>query len=107
MSYSKWHAIRAIDDTKQVTTTIDSEGNEIVTWADGETPISDADINAKVTELQTDFNNKAYQRSRAAEYPQLGEQLDKLFHDINNGTLTTSGDFYTALNTIKTKYPKP
>ena len=42
--YSKWHAIRAIDDTKQFTTALDSEGNEIVTWADGETPISDSDI---------------------------------------------------------------
>lgn len=105
--YSKWHAIRAIDDTKQFTTVTDSEGNEVITWADGETPISDSDINAKVTELQTDYDNKVYQRSREAEYPKIGEQLDKLFHDINNGTLTTSGDFYTALNAIKTKYPKP
>ena len=105
--YSKWHAIRAIDDTKQFTTALDSEGNEIVTWADGETPISDSDINAKVTELKNDWDNKAYQRSREAEYPKIGDQLDKLFHDINNGSLTTSGDFYTAINAIKTKYPKP
>ena len=40
------------------------------------------------------------------EYPELGEQLDKLYHDINNGTLTTSGGFFTALNAVKTKYPK-
>ena len=36
----------------------------------------------------------------------LKEQLDKLYHDINNGTLTTSGGFFTALDAVKTKYPK-
>jgi len=29
-----------------------------------------------------------------------------LYHDINNGTLTTSGGFFTALDAVKTKYPK-
>jgi len=47
-----------------------------------------------------------YKINRASEYPALAEQLDKLYHDINNGTLTTSGDFYTTINAVKTKYPK-
>ena len=65
-----------------------------------------AQVSAKQAELQADYDAKEYQRQRAAEYPELGEQLDKLYHDINNGTLTTSGGFFTALNAVKTKYPK-
>ena len=65
-----------------------------------------AEVSAKQAELQADYDAKEYQRQRAAEYPELKEQLDKLYHDINNGTLTTSGGFFTALNAVKTKYPK-
>ena len=55
----------------------------------------------------SDFTDaRPYDEKRADAYPELGEQLDKLYHDIANGTLTTSGDFYTALNTVKTDYPK-
>ena len=47
-----------------------------------------------------------YTAKRGNAYPRIEEQLDKLYHDIDNGTLTTSGDFYTAINTVKTNYPK-
>ena len=40
-------------------------------------------------------------------YPDLGEQFDLLFKDIAAGTLTTSGNLYTALKATKDKYPKP
>ena len=40
-------------------------------------------------------------------YPPLGEQFDLLFKDIAAGTLTTSGNLYTALKATKDKYPKP
>lgn len=48
-----------------------------------------------------------YKINRASEYPLLAEQLDKLFHDINNGTLDNTGEFFTAINTVKTNNPKP
>ena len=41
-----------------------------------------------------------------ATYPPLVEQLDKLWHDINNGTLDNTGAFYTALKTVKDDNPK-
>jgi hypothetical protein len=45
--------------------------------------------------------------ARALEYPQLGEQFDKLWHDINNGTLDNTGEFFTALKEVKDNNPKP
>ena len=70
-------------------------------------PYTWSQVNTKKSALQTQYNNDQYKRDRAAAYPEIGEQLDKLFHDIDNGTLTTSGDFYTALNAVKTANPKP
>lgn len=44
---------------------------------------------------------------RKLAYPSLEEQLDKLFHDIENGTLDQSGEFFNALKAVKDAYPKP
>ena len=70
-------------------------------------PYTWSQVNTKKSALQTQYDNDQYKRDRAVAYPAIGEQLDKLFHDIDNGTLTTSGDFYTALNAVKTANPKP
>lgn len=59
------------------------------------------------TQVNAWTDPEQYKIDRAVEYPSIVDQLDKLYHDIHNGTLTTSGDFYTALNTVKTNNPKP
>ena len=98
-------AIKAIKADAHVT--VNGETVEGIIWHDDNpTNITNQQILDKQVELQADYDAKQYQRDRAAEYPELGEQLDKLYHDINNGTLTTSGGFFTALDAVKTKYPK-
>jgi hypothetical protein len=70
-----------------------------ITWHNDTTPISEADILAKQKELQTAYNNNAYQRSRATEYPSMADQLDDIYH---NGV-----DAWKAtIKTVKDKYPK-
>tara|TARA_R100001015_G_C4512043_1_gene83436 strand:+ start:134 stop:469 length:336 start_codon:yes stop_codon:yes gene_type:complete len=71
-------------------------------------------IDAARTTLDAEANSTLYQRQRTGEagttdtiYPDLGEQFDLLFKDIAAGTLTTSGNLYTALKAVKDKYPKP
>ena len=53
-------------------------GNDIntceITWHNGTTPIPKADIEAKMVELQADYDAKQYQRDRV--YPSIQEQLD-------------------------------
>lgn len=56
------------------------------------------------SEIEADVT---YSERRAAAYPILADQLDKIFHDIENGTLTQSGDFFTAIKAVKDQYPKP
>jgi len=53
------------------------------------------------------FDAVVYKNRRSEQYPALGEQLDKLFHDIENGTLDTNGDFFRTLKAVKDANPKP
>ena len=76
--------------------------------------IDDSLVKAARTTLDAEANSTLYQRQRTGEagttdtiYPDLGEQFDLLFKDIAAGTLTTSGNLYTALKAVKDKYPKP
>ena len=50
-------------------------------------PFTKEELLAKWTEGYNDLNGKTYQFDRECEYPQLGEQLDALFHDIDEGKL--------------------
>ena len=59
------------------------------------------EVVAKQTELQTEYDKNAYQRSRAEEYPNWGTQLDYIYH---NGLDMWKTDI---VDPVKTKYPKP
>lgn len=48
---------------------------------------------------------KAYMGYRELAYGQL-EQLDLIFRDIKNGTLTTEGEFYKHIQAVKDRYGK-
>ena len=37
-------------------------------------------ITAKATELQAEYDAKAYARSRATAYPSIADQLDQIYH---------------------------
>ena len=90
-------AIRAINSDAQVSV-IDNDIDRI-TWVDGTTPIAKADIQTKIDELQTAYDNKKYQRDRAAEYPSIVDQLDDIYHNGVDGWKAT-------IKVTKDKYPK-
>jgi len=71
-------------------------------------PITYAQALEEYNRLQADYDAKQYQRNRASEYPQIGDQLDKLWHSINaDDTLKTQfADFYNTIKAVKDKYPK-
>ena len=66
---------------------------------------TDEAIATEQARLQAEYDANQYQRDRV--YPQLGEQFDKLWHDINSGTLDNTGEFFTALKEVKDNNPKP
>ena len=71
-------------------------------WLDtNQTQPTEAEITAEVTRLQAEYDAKAYARSRAAEYPAIGDQLDALFH-----AGVFPADMAAAIQAVKDKYPK-
>jgi hypothetical protein len=97
-------AILKINPNANVTIT-DNDINQIE-WLDGTTPISKADIQAKITELQTAYDNNEYQRDRASEYKELKEQLDLLYHDMTADKGDKSGEWYKHIKKVKDDNPK-
>lgn len=47
-----------------------------------------------------------YEKLRAREYPEIKEQLDMIWHAIDENKLDKTSDFYNALKAVKDKYPK-
>jgi len=70
----------------------------------GSIPTEEA-IQSKLAELQAEYDSKKYQRDR--KYPDLGEQFDLLFKDINSGKVSKDGGFYKAIKAVKEAHPKP
>jgi hypothetical protein len=97
-------AIQKINPVAEVSI-VDNDINQI-TWHNGTTPIPKADIEAKMVELQADYDAKQYQRDRV--YPSIGDQLDLLWHSIDQNPSLKSQyfDFYEAIKAVKVKHPK-
>lgn len=96
MKPTKIDAINSLNSKAKFT--LSEKGIE---WLDGTTEISEADIEAKLVELQADWEAKQYQRDRV--YPSIQEQLDMQYWDSVNGT-TTWAD---AIAAVKEANPKP
>ena len=72
-----------------------------ITWENGTTPISKADIEAKMVEVQAEYDAEEWKRNRQIEYPT---------HEDCIHALLDGGDTLTELQAkrtaTKTKYPK-
>ena len=82
-------------------------GGEIV-WHEGTTPIPVADIEAKMNEMANEPEQRNYAQQRKNAYPSIGDQLDMLWHSIDQNPSLKSEyfDFYEAIKAVKVKYPK-
>ena len=97
-------AILSINSNAEVSVS----GNDINTieWHNGTTPIPKADIEAKMVEVQAEYDANQYQRDRV--YPSIGDQLDMLWHtmDKDNELQHKFYDFYQTIKKVKVAHPK-
>ena len=92
-------AIQKINPTAKVVIRGDNINTCTFEWLNGTTPISKADIEAKMAELQTAYDNNEYQRDRAKDYPSIADQLDKIYH-------SGIDEWKKVIKVTKDKYPK-
>ena len=90
-------AIISINPNAEVS--VNEENYETIQWHNGTTPISKSDIEAKIVELQAEYDANQYQRNRAKEYPSIVDQLDDIYHNGIDGWKAT-------IKVTKDKYPK-
>jgi len=93
-------AIMKINPNAEVT--VDGDDINSITWDNGTTPIPKADIEAKMVEVQAEYDANQYQRDRATAYPTIQEQLDMQYWDNVNGTT----NWEDAIAKVKADNPK-
>ena len=71
-------AILKINPNAVVTVRGDDINTCEIEWLEGTTPIPKADIEAKMEEVQAEYDANQYQRDRV--YTSIGDQLDMLWH---------------------------
>ena len=91
-------AIRAINPT--LAFHISPDGVPSLTNLGGTLP-SKEEIDVKLAELITEWNSTQYQRDRKADYPDIGDQLDDLYH-----AGVFSDGMAAKIKTTKDKYQK-
>ena len=87
---------------------IDGDDLDSIKWLEGTTPISKADIEAKMNEMANEPEQSAYAEQRRNAYPAIGDQLDMLWHSIDQNPELKQKyfNFYEAIKQVKVKYPK-
>ena len=58
-------------------------------------------LDEEITRLQAEYDSQDYARNRKAEYPDIGDQLDMIYHNGDGGAT-----FQAAIKAVKDKYPK-
>ena len=100
-------AIKAIKADAHVT--VNGESVDGIIWHDDNpTNITNEEILTKQAELQADYDAKEYQKNREQEYPKIGDQLDMLWHSIDEDAALKSKyfKFHQAILAVKSKYSK-
>ena len=75
-----------------------------IKYESGQTPPTEKEANAKLVSMIADWESIQYQRDRI--YPDIGEQLDLLYHDMTSGKNDKTGEWYKAISKVKTDNPK-
>ena len=84
----------------------DDNGN-ITSWdigsaKSGADQPTEADIDAKLIELESEWAAQEYARNRASAFPSIGDQMDMQYHDLLNSTTT----WKDAIAKVKADNPK-
>jgi len=79
----------------------DGKGDFISSWSYSFSKPTDSQLATYETAGNTFESNAAIDIKRKTEYLTWQEQLDKLYHDINDGKLDKTGSWYTHIKAVK------
>lgn len=73
---------------------------------EGKLPPSWEEVEEELLKEVKIYNYYLYERTREKEYPEMKEQLDMLYHDIENQNLS-NGEWITKMREVRNNIPKP
>jgi hypothetical protein len=88
-------------DNTKVSLQNDGSGDYIKTWTYSFSKPTDSQIASYETAGNTAETLLGVLSKRRTEYLSWNEQLDKLWHDINDGKLDKTGSWYTHIKAVK------
>ena len=108
MDYTKLNvttidAILSLNANAKVGVTNEDDGTYTIEWFDGTAVISNANIDAEVTRLETEWTNHAYQRNRKAKYMALNQDEMRYSWEFNDNYVIFNP--MQSESEIKEKYP--
>ena len=75
-------------------------------WHQGTTPIPKADIEAKMAEVQVEYDALAYARKRKSEYPNVDDFMEAYTEKEILADTTKWDDYVIKYNKVRTDNPK-
>ena len=88
-------------DNTKVSLQNDGSGDYIKSWTYSFTKPTDSQLATYETAGNTAESNHSIDIKRKTEYLSWQEQLDKLYHDINDGKLDKTGSWYKHIKAVK------
>ena len=101
-------AIKSLNPTAEYVVRSGDKGIDVcsIEWLNGTPEISKADIKTEINRLQTEFDNKEYQRNREASYPSLKEFAEAYCEKEIGGDSTKWDAYKIKYNKVRTDNPK-
>ena len=99
-------AILAINSSAEAVVSGTDIDNATIQWLNGTSEISKADIKTKMNSMQTTYDNNAYARKRAIEYPSVQDFMEAYTEKEIGGDSTKWDAYKTAYNKVRTDNPK-
>jgi hypothetical protein len=88
-------------DNEKVSLQNDGDGDYIKSWTYSFSKPTDSQLATYETAGNTAESNYTVDEKRKTEYLSWREQLDKLYHDIDDGKLDKTGSWYTHIKAVK------
>lgn len=82
------------------------EDYESIIWPEGFSIPSIEDVDLIINEYNNYITLVEYKDKRKAEYPKIEDQLDMIWHSMDNEEITKDSIFYPSIKIVKDKYPK-
>ena len=118
MSHYYSDALRSLVPNAKLS--IMNEDYDTLNWDESNTDKkpTKAELDSEIKRFDAEYLTTRYQRQRTNDvserasgiqtsYPKIEEQLDKLWHDIDQGKLDKNGEFYKYIKNVKDTFPKP